>query len=395
MRVRVMKLLSLLSAVALVSSIVGPAVAQEKVKVGLVLTLSGPSALLGQQARDGFNLALKDLGGALGGRAVEAIVIDDELKPDVAVTKVKSLLERDKVDFVVGPIFSNVLQAIHKPVTGSGTILISPNAGTSTFAGKGCDPNFFVTSYQNDQVHEVLGKVAQNRGHKKVYLLAPNYQAGKDALAGFKRHYKGEIVEESYVPLNTLDFQSELAKIASMSPDAVFTFMPGGMGVNLVKQYKQAGLTDRIPFLSAFTVDESTLPAQQDAALGMFGGMTWAPNTDNPQSKKFVSAYEAAYNSVPGSYAMQAYDAALLIDSALKVTGGKTDNKEALREAMKKADFQSLRGSFKFGPNGFPIQDFYLVKAAKRPDGKFQTEIVEKVFEGYQDAYAKECKPQS
>ncbi len=387
--------LSILAAGAALGALAAPAAAQEKVKVGLVLTLSGPSAVLGQQARDGFQLAVKDLGGKFGGREVEVIVADDELKPDVAVTKVKGLLERDKVDFVVGPIFSNVLQAIHKPVTDASTFLISPNAGTSTFAGKGCNPYFFATSYQNDQVHEVLGKVAQDRGYKRVYLLAPNYQAGKDSMAGFKRHYKGEVVEESYVPLNNLDFQSELAKIASMNPDAIFTFMPGGMGVNLVKQYKQAGLTDRIPFLSAFTVDESTLPAQQDAAIGMFGGMTWAPNTDNPQNKKFVTAYEATYNSVPGSYAMQAYDAALLIDSALKATGGKIDNKDAVRDALKKAEFKSLRGDFKFGVNGFPVQDFYLVKAAKRPDGKLQTEIVEKVFDDYTDVYAKECRPQS
>jgi branched-chain amino acid transport system substrate-binding protein len=385
----------LLAGGAVLGALAAPAAAQDKVKIGLMVTLSGPSAVLGQQARDGFKLALKDLGGKFGGREVEVVVADDELKPDVAVTKVKGLVERDKVDFVVGPIFSNVLQAIHKPVTDAGTFLVSPNAGTSTFAGKGCHPNFFVTSYQNDQVHEVLGKVAQDRGYKRVYLLAPNYQAGKDSMAGFKRHYKGEVVEESYVPLNNLDFQSELAKIASMNPDAIFTFMPGGMGVNLVKQYKQAGLTDRIPFLSAFTVDESTLPAQQDAAIGMFGGMTWAPNTDNPQSKKFVAAYEAAYNSVPGSYAMQAYDAALLIDSALKATGGKTDSKDALREALKKAEFKSLRGDFKFAANNFPVQDFFLVKAAKRPDGKFQTEIVEKVFDDYTDVYAKECRPQS
>jgi branched-chain amino acid transport system substrate-binding protein len=385
----------LLAGGAVLGALAAPAAAQDKVKIGLMVTLSGASAVLGQQARDGFQLALKDLGGKFGGREVEVVVADDELKPDVAVTKVKGLVERDKVDFVVGPIFSNVLQAIHKPVTDAGTFLVSPNAGTSTFAGKGCHPNFFVTSYQNDQVHEVLGKVAQDRGYKRVYLLAPNYQAGKDSMAGFKRHYKGEVVEESYVPLNNLDFQSELAKIASMNPDAIFTFMPGGMGVNLVKQYKQAGLTDRIPFLSAFTVDESTLPAQQDAAIGMFGGMTWAPNTDNPQSKKFVAAYEAAYNSVPGSYAMQAYDAALLIDSALKATGGKTDSKDALREALKKAEFKSLRGDFKFAANNFPVQDFFLVKAAKRPDGKFQTEIVEKVFDDYTDVYAKECRPQS
>jgi branched-chain amino acid transport system substrate-binding protein len=309
----------------------------------------------------------------------------------VAVTKVRGLLERDKVDFVVGPIFSNVAVAVHKPIVDANTFYISTNAGPSNLAGKQCNPYFFATSYQNDQNHEVLGKVAQDRGYKKVYLLAPNYQAGKDALAGFKRHYKGEVIEESYVPLNTLDFQSELAKIASMSPDAIFTFMPGGMGVNLVKQYKGAGLMEKIPFLSAFTVDESTLPAQQDAAIGAWGGSNWAPSLDTPQNKKFVQAYEAAYNSVPGSYAMHAYDAALLIDAALKATGGKTDNKDAVRAAIRKAEFKSLRGDFKFGTNGFPVQDFYLVKVAKRPDGKFQTEIAEKVFDDYTDAYAKEC----
>ena len=366
----------------------------EKVRVGLMLTLSGPSAVLGQQARDGFNLAVKEMGGKLGGREVEVIVVDDELKPDVAVTKVRGLVERDKVDFVVGPIFSNILQAIHKPVTDAGVFLLSPNAGPSVFAGKGCNPNFFAVSYQNDQNHEVAGRVAQNRGYKRVYLLTPNYQAGRDAMAGFKRHFKGEIVEESYVPLNNLDFQSELAKIASVKPDAIFTFMPGGMGVNLVRQYRQAGLPDRIPFLSAFTVDESTLPAQQDAAIGMLGGSNWAPNLDTPQNKTFVAAYEKEFNAVPGSYAMHAYDTAKLLESVVKNVKDLSD-KKAVREAIAKADFQSLRGDFKFGANGFPIQDFYLVKAAKRPDGKFQTEIVEKVFDDYTDAYAKDCKPAS
>ena len=299
-----------------------PAAAQEKIKIGVIVTLSGPAAVLGQQVRDGFALAVKDLGGKMGGREVEIVVVDDELKPDGAVTKVKGLLEREKVDFVVGPIFSNILQAIHKPVTENKTFLISPNAGPSSYAGKDCSPFFYVTSYQNDQVHEMLGKVAQDRGYKRVYLMVPNYQAGKDSVAGFKLDYKGEIVEESYMPLGTLDFQVELTKIASPKPDAVFTFMPGGMGVGLVKQYRQAGLADKIPVLSAFTVDESTLPAQQDAAVGMFGGANWAPNLDNPQNKKFVADYEAAYNSVPGTYAMQAYDTAMLIDSAVKAVKG-------------------------------------------------------------------------
>ena len=369
------------------------AVAQEKIKLGVIVTLSGPAAALGQQVRDGFALAVKDLGGKMAGRDVEVVVVDDELKPDAAVTKVKGLLERDKVDFVVGPIFSNILQAIHKPVTDSKTFLISPNAGPSSFAGKNCSPFFYVTSYQNDQVHEILGKVAQDRGYKRVYILEPNYQAGKDSAAGFKLDYKGEVVEESYVPLGTLDFQVELSKIASLKPDAIFTFMPGGMGVGLVKQYKQAGLADQIPVLSAFTVDELTLPAQQDAAVGMFGGANWAPNLDNPQNRKFVAGYEAAYNSVPGTYAFQAYDAAMLIDSAVKAVKGDLGNKEAVAAALKKADFASLRGAFRFNSNGYPIQDFYLTKVAKRADGKFQTEIVERVFENYGDRYAKDCTP--
>jgi branched-chain amino acid transport system substrate-binding protein len=367
------------------------AAAQEKIKIGVIVTLSGPAAVLGQQARDGFALAVKDLDGKMGGRDVEVVAVDDELKPDAAVTKVRGLLERDKVDFVVGPIFSNILQAIHKPVVDSKTFLISPNAGPSSYAGKECSPFFYVTSYQNDQVHEILGKVAQDRGYKRVYVMVPNYQAGKDSVAGFKLDYKGEIVEETYVPLGTLDFQVELSKIASMKPDAVFTFMPGGMGVSLVKQFKQAGLADQIPFLSAFTVDESTLPAQQDAAVGMFGGADWAPNLDNPQSKKFVAEYEAAYNSVPATYAFQAYDAAMLIDSAVKAVKGDLTNKDAVAAALKKADFTSLRGGFKFNTNGYPIQDFYLTKVAKRADGKFQTEIVQKVFENYGDRYAKDC----
>ena len=377
----------------LMSVVAGQAAAQDKIKIGVIVTLSGPAAALGQQVRDGFALGIKGLGGKMGGRDVELVVVDDELKPDAAVTKVKGLLERETVDFVVGPIFSNILQAIHRPVTENKTFLISPNAGPSSYAGKECSPFFYVTSYQNDQVHQVLGKVAQDRGYKRVYVLVPNYQAGKDSAAGFKIDYKGEIVEESYLPLNTTDFQVELTKISSSKPDALFTFMPGGLGVGLVKQYRQAGLADRIPVLSAFTVDESTLPAQQDAAVGMFGGANWAPNMDNPQNKKFVAGYEAAYNIVPGTYAMQGYDTALLIDSAVKAVKGDLSNKDAVSAALKKADFTSLRGDFKFNVNGYPIQNFYLTKVAKRPDGKFQTEIVEKVFSNYGDRYAKDCAP--
>jgi branched-chain amino acid transport system substrate-binding protein len=347
--------------------------------------------VLGQQLRNGFQLAVKQLGGKLGGRDAEVLVQDDELKPDVAVTKVKAFVDRDKVDFVVGPVFSNILQAIVKPATEGGAILISPNAGTSNYAGKDCNPNLFVTSYQNDQMHQISGKYVQDSGKKTAFIMAPNYQAGKDSLAGFKRYFKGEILDEVYVPLNQLDYSAELSKIAAAKPEVVFVFLPGGMGVNFVKQFRQAGLADQVTFLSTFTVDESTLPAQQDAALGFYAGSNWAPDLDNPQNKAFVAAYEKEYGAVPGTYAFQAHDAALLIDSALKATKGDTANKDALRAALQKADFVSLRGEFKFNTNHYPIQDFYLTKVAKRPDGKFQTEIVQKIFDDYADQYVKDC----
>lgn len=364
--------------------------AADNLKIGLMFTLSGPAATLGEQGRNGFLLAAEQLE-KLGGLPTEIVVVDDEQKPDVAANKARELIERDDVDFVVGPIFSNILMAIHKPVTESDAILISPNAGTSNFAGKDCHPSFYVTSYQNDQIHEVMGAYAQEQGYSNVFLMAPNYQAGKDSLNGFKHSYKGDVAGEIYTPLGQLDFSAELAQIAAMQPDALFTFMPGGMGVNLVKQYRQAGLAS-IPFLSAFTVDESTLPAQQDAAIGFLSGANWAPDTDNDRSRAFVKAYEAKYGSIPGSYAMQAYDAALLIDSAVHAVNGKIEDAAALRTALEAADFESLRGDFAFGPNHYPIQDFYLAEVMKREDGKYQTSIVRKIFDDYQDNYVADCK---
>lgn len=380
-----------MACVALLASTLAAQAQPGPLTVGFMVTLSGPGAVLGQHARDGFMLALQQRGGKLGGRDVNLLMVDDELKPDVAVARARRLVEQDRADFVVGPIFSNILAAIFRPVTGAGAILISPNAGASTFAGKACNPNFFVTSYENNQVHEVMGAYAQERGFKRAYLMAPNYQAGRDAVSGFKSKFKGEVLDEAFVPLTQLDFQADLARIASLKPDMVFAFMPGGLGVNLVKQFRQSGLADSIPFLSAFTVDESTLPAQREAAVGLYGSMTWAPNMDNPANKAFVSAFEAAYKYVPGSYAMQGFDAAQLIDGALKQTGGATADKDKLRAALRRADFASPRGAFRFNTNGYPIQDFYLVQAAQRADGQFETQIRSRVFQDYADSQAKDC----
>jgi branched-chain amino acid transport system substrate-binding protein len=361
------------------------------IKVGVVAVLTGPQAALGTQLRDGWALGMRHLNNQLGGRAVETIVIDDELRPDVAVTKVRAALERDRVDFVVGVVFSNILQAIMRPVTESNTFLISTNAGPSTFAGRGCNPFFFTTSYNNDQVHSVMGQAAQDAGHRRVFLMTPNYQAGRDAMAGFKSRFQGQVVDEVYVPLTHVDFSAELARIAALRPDAIFTFMPGGLGVNLVRQYRQAGLQN-IPFLSTFTVDEATLPAQGEAALGFFSGANWAPNMENEQNRRFVRDMEAQFNYVPATYAAQSYDAAMLLDSAVRRVGGNLADKNALRQAVAAADFRSVRGAFRFGANQYPVQDFWLCQVVRRPDGRFQTQTVRRVLEANVDPWAGECR---
>lgn len=341
--------------------------AQEPLRIGIVVTLSGPPAVLGEHGRDGALLAIEQLGGQVGGMETEVIVIDDEGKPDIAAQKARELVESEGADFVIGPIFSNIMTAIAGPVTAGDAFLISPNAGPSNFAGADCNPNIFVVSYQNDQMPHVIAEHMNREGITSAYLLAPNYQAGKDSLNGFKAIFDGQVMGELYVPLGQLDFSGELAQIAAMQPEAVYTFMPGGMGVNLVKQWQQAGLSS-IPLMSAFTVDETTLPASQDAALDMLTGSNWAPDLQTPGNAEFVAAFETEYSRVPSLYAMGGYDSVMLVDSAVRKVGN-LDDKDALRDALKEADFDSLRGEFSFSTNHFPVQDFYLTRAVKREDG--------------------------
>jgi branched-chain amino acid transport system substrate-binding protein len=381
-----------LAAVLAMNTALCSAALAEDVKIGMVVTLSGPPAALGQQIVDGFKLALEQNGGKLGGQGVSLIVEDDELKPDVALLKAKSLVERDEVDIVVGTVFSNMLQAIFKPVVQSETFLISPNAGPSTFAGKNCNPYFFVTSYQNNQNAEVSGMIANEEGFKNVVLMVPNYQAGRDNVAGYKQTFKGAVADEIFTPLGHQDFSSELAQISTAGADALFAFMPGGMGVRLVKQFDAAGLGDNIKFTSVFTTDETTLPGQKDAAVGFLSAGAWAPNMQNDTNQAFVSAFEEKYGYVPGSYAAQAFDTANLIASALEKTGGDVSDKDAMRAAIKAADFTSVRGSFAFNNNHYPIQDFHLLEVAKRDDGKFWTTAKRKIVTDYGDSFHAECK---
>ncbi|UOA15828.1 MULTISPECIES: ABC transporter substrate-binding protein [Sulfitobacter] len=374
------------------STALGSMALAEDIKIGMVVTLSGPPAALGQQIVDGFQLALDEKDGMLGGQKIELIVEDDELKPDVALLKATSLVERDEVDFVVGTVFSNMLQAIFKPVVQSETFLVSPNAGPSTFAGRNCNPYFFVTSYQNNQNAEISGMIANEEGFESVFTMVPNYQAGRDNIEGFKQTFKGTVTDEVFTPLGHQDFSAELARISTSDADAVFTFMPGGMGVRLVNQFANAGLSENTKFMSVFTTDETTLPGQKDAAVGFLAAGSWAPDLANDANTAFVSAFEAKYGYVPGSYAMQAYDAASLIDSAVAKTGGDLSDKDAVRAALKEADFTSLRGDFSFNNNHYPVQDFHMLNVIKRDDGNYQTSFVRTIAEDYPDSFHQDCK---
>jgi len=382
-------LLLVACAVALAAS---PAAAAEKVKVGFIATFSGPIGQIGQHMIDAFMLGIDHSGGKLGGLPADVIKEDDQLKPDVGLQVAKKLIEKDRVDFVVGTIFSNVMMAIYKPIVDSRTFLIGSNAGPSPIAGAQCSPWFFSVSWQNDGAHEAMGKHVQDKGYKRVYLMAPNYQAGKDALAGFKRYFKGEVVGEVYTAINQPDYSAELAQLRAVRPDALYTFHPGGMGVNFVKQYAQAGLLTEVPFFSAFTIDETTIKAQGEAAVGTFGTAFWNSDLKNPANERFVAEFKKKYGYPPSTYSAQSYDAALLLDSAIKAVHGKLEDKDGLRAAFRKADFRSVRGGFKYNSNHFPIQNFYLHQVVKDPSGDLRLADRGLVFANHADVYAKECR---
>lgn len=377
----------------LAASLTTPAVAQEKVKVGVLTTLSGPGGVMGRHHRDGAELALEELKGKLGGVDAELVFGDDQQKPDVGRQVVEGMLKRDKVKFVTGVVFSNVLLAIYRPVLNENAILVSASGGPSEVAGDMCAPGFFSTSWQNDQAPEAMGQYMTDQKIEDVVILAPNYAAGKDMLAGFKRRYKGNIKAEIYTNFTQADYQSELSQIRAANPKAVFVFYPGGLGIQFVKQYSQAGLQGKIPLYSVYTQNETTLPALGSASEGNFEAGFWSPDLKNPANEAFVAAFKKKYNYTPSEYAASSYDAIKLIDSGLKATGGKASDTKAIIGAMKKADIQSVRGNFKLNTNHFPIQDYYLFQLAKEDTGNAYYRKMEKmVLPAHGDSYAEKCK---
>src|SRR3954451_13038699 len=380
-------------AVVAAFALAGPAAAQQKVKIGFISTFSGPQGVMGTFMKESVELALDHLGHKMNGREVEMVYGDDQFKPDVGVQVAEQMLKKDQVDFVSGIIWSNVMMAVVPVVTGAGKIMVGTNAGASPLAGSQCNKLYFTTSWNNDQTPEAMGKFLTDTGINDLYVMAPNYQAGKDMVAGLKRYYKGRIVEEVYTKFQQQDYQAEISQLRAKNPKAVFAFYPGGMGIQFVKQYTQAGLRDQIPLYTVFTVDETTLPALREAAIGQYEARFWSPDLDVPASKKYVADFEKKFGYTPSFYGAQSYDAIMLIDSAVRATKGNLKDTKALVMAMRKANYNSIRGPFKFNNNQHPIQDFYLLQAVKanNKDG-VAMKIQQKAFEKHQDAYHQDCK---
>jgi branched-chain amino acid transport system substrate-binding protein len=365
-------------------ALANPAMAADSVKIGFVSTFSGPTAVIGNDMRNSFELALDHMGRKMGGLPVEVIYEDDTFKPDVGKQKTEKLILSDKVDFIAGYIWSNVLLASLKPIVDSKTMLVTANAGPSQVAGELCSPYVFSTSWQNDQTPQAMGEFMNQKAVKSVFLIGPNYAAGKDMLAGLKSTFKGEIKGEEYtVWPSQLDFSAELSKARASGAASIFVFYPGAAGVQFLNQYVQAGLKQQMPLYTAFTVDELSLPLQKENALGIPGAQEWVNDLPNEQNKKFVADYRKKYPGLrPTYYGAQSYDAAQLINSAVVAVKGDTSKKDEMKAAMEKANFKSLRGSFKFGNNHIPIQNFYLQDVVKDADGALSLKTVAAIVKG-------------
>jgi len=385
---------ALLAASAALLLAAGPAAAQQKtIKIGFVSTFSGPVAVIGEDMRNSFELALDHMGRKMGGLPVEVIYEDDGFKPEVGKQKTEKLIESDKVDFISGYIWSNVLLASLKPIVDSKTFLVIANAGPSQVAGELCSPTVFSTSWQNDQTPQAVGLYMNQKGVKSVYLIGPNYAAGKDMLAGVAATFKGKVVGQDLTTWpSQLDFSAELAKAKAANPDAIFVFYPGRAGVQFLTQYSQAGLKGKIPLYTAFTIDELSLPLQKDLALGVPGAQQWVNDLPNEANKKFVADYMKKYpGKRPSFYGAQSYDAANLINSAVMAVKGDLTKKDAMKAEMEKVNFKSVRGSFKYGNNHIPIQNFYLQDVVKDAEGQLALKTVATIVENDQDRFHDKC----
>ena len=382
----------LATALAAAALATAPIAAQAQLKIGFMAELSGPQGPLGQDQYDALMLVVERNGGKLGGVPVQILREDSQLKPDVANQIVEKLIDKERVSIITGITFSNIMMAVHKKITDKEVFLIGSNAGPSPIAGAACSPYYFSTSWENGQQAEVVGKYAADHGFKKIVTIAPNYQAGKDFVAGFKQHYKTPTVTELWPALTTQDFSAEIAQITAAAPDGVFVFLPGGLGINFIKQWGQAGMRGKVPLLTVSTADGIGLPAMGEAALGVLAGTFWGPDFANAANQQFIKEFEAKYKRIPSQYAAQSYDAAQLLDAALAKVGGKTEDKKALLAAFRTASIKSIRGDFKFNTNQFPIQDLHMFEAIKDAQGRMTLKTIATPLKQDKDSHFAKCQ---
>jgi branched-chain amino acid transport system substrate-binding protein len=333
-----------------------------KIRVGLMLPYTGTFAQLGVAIENGFRMALAEQGGKLGGREVEFFKVDDESEPSKGVENATKLVQRDKVDVLVGTVHSGVQMGIQKVARESGVLSLIPNAGVHAATRGLCAPNVFRTSFSNSQPTRALGKVMMDKGHKKTVWITWKYAAGDEAFEGFKEGYTaagGTIVKELGLPFPNVEFQALLTEIAALKPDAVACFFAGGGAAKFIKDYAAAGLKDKIPLYGSGFLTEGILDAAGPAADGIITTMHYSDSLDTPRNKAFRLAYAKAYKAQPDVYAVQGYDTGLLLVQGANAVKGDLNNKAALYAAMESARIDSPRGTWTMSKSHNPVQDIY------------------------------------
>lgn len=366
---------------------------QATLKIGYISTLSGPLGGLGTEIRDGFTLGIKHSDGKLGGLAVQMFVGDDQASGDAGRQLLDRYIKGERVHLITGVLASNVHVALGAAAFAARVPYVIPNGGPSQFAGEGCNAFLSSVAWQNDASHEAAGHYATSKGLNNVYLLAANYPAGQDALTGFKRFYKGKVANETYTKLGQLDYATELAQIRAAKPETLYVFLPGGTGMSFIRQFVASGLSKDIALLlPGFSADQDTIPAVGDSLLGVFNSAHWSPDLDNPENKRFVDEFQKEYKRLPSLFAAQGYDAARLIDAAVRSLNGKVEDRAALAKALRTAKYGSVRGSYTVNVNGYPVQDYYLRVVIKDASGRITNRTMGKIFENHKDAYFTACK---
>jgi branched-chain amino acid transport system substrate-binding protein len=370
----------------------GSGASDPSIVIGIVATTSGAGAIPGQDLIDGFSLALRQLGGRFANQEVRVVITDDKGSPDTARQQVKRLMERERLDIVLTAVSPASMIAIIKPLTEARLFVLDLDQAPAPLAGPECSPFLFGLAAPADGVHEALGQHLAAERMRRLVVIGPDAPKTNDAAAALKRTFHGEVAAVLMPKPGATTYESEIARIHDLKPDAVYTVLSGGMGVAFVRAYHAAGLRADIPLFAAWPlVERPMLPAMGEAAVDVVSISPWSPDLDSIPNKRLVSDFESEYGRPATTWAAQGYDSAFLLDAALKATNGKTGDSEALRAGLRRADFVSVRGGFKFNTNHFPVLTYYLRKVTRDAKGRLTHEMGGAVLKDWRDRQASSC----